>query len=89
MIDVRNSHRQGLRRNSVLKGFRAESMKQVKYLTWYRWGHDRKNLTEAELVKEFEIEWKKIEKKNLKKYGRLDPWVNVCGMYEARLPVND
>lgn len=89
MIDVRNSHRKGLRRNSVLKGYKAESMKQAKHLTWYRWGHDRKNLTEAELVKEFEKEWNKVEKKNLKKYGRLDPWAHVCGSYKTRLPVND
>ena len=84
MIDVRNSHRKGLRRNSVLKGYKAESMKQAKHLTWYRWGHDRKNLTEAELVKEFEIEWKKVEKFNMTMFLRLDPWINVCGVYTSR-----
>lgn len=88
MIDVRCSVKKGLRRGSAKKGWK-ETTKQIVYLTWHKWGNQRKHLTEAELIAEFEIEWDIVEKNNLEKHGCLRPWKNLGHKYELQIPVND
>ena len=89
MIDVRNTHRKSFRLNSVMKGSRAPSTKQEKYLTWHRWGFDRKALPSEDLVHLFHHEWEIVLRSNMEKYGRDDPWVQRKGSYVLKDEVVD
>ncbi len=81
MKDVRNSHREGLRRNSALRGFNTINMKQDKYLTWFRWGFDRRYLTQHAFFSALDKEWSEVLAHNMSLYGREDPWKRAGEAY--------
>lgn len=84
MKDVRNSHNRNGRWGQAFAGRHADTCKQIKYLTWYRWGFDHKHLDMDVFGKAFEKEFDRVKEVNHKTYGCLDPWIRKGVGYVLR-----
>ena len=75
--DVRNSVEKARRFTQVAKGKKDQAVptrRRGNYYTWFRWGKERSELDDDCFKKEFECEWNRVLRNNMKKYGVPKPW---------------